>query len=61
MVIGKDHVVGTPASIDLRRNARLTVTDGRLVICRGARIQVLTNGHLTIGGETAINYYAAFT
>ena len=61
MVIGKDHVVGTPASLDLRRGARLTVTDGRLVICRGARIQVLPGGHLEIGGETAINYYVAIT
>jgi hypothetical protein len=46
MVIGKDHVVGTPALLDLRPGARLTVTDGRLVICRGARIQVLPGGHL---------------
>jgi hypothetical protein len=35
MVIGKDHVVGTPASLDLRRNTQLTVTGGRLVICGG--------------------------
>ena len=54
-------MVGAPASLDLRRGARLTVTDGRLVICRGARIQVLPGGHLEISGETAINYYVAIT
>jgi acetyltransferase-like isoleucine patch superfamily enzyme len=62
VVFGRDYTAGAPASLDMRRGARLTFYGhGRVVICRAARIQVLEGAHLEIGDETAINHYAAIT
>ena len=62
LLIGKSHVAGAPASLDMRRNARLTVHgQGRVSIGRGVRILVMKDAHLEIGGETTINYNSAVT
>jgi acetyltransferase-like isoleucine patch superfamily enzyme len=62
LVIGRSHVAGAPASLDMRRNATLTVHgEGRVVISRGARLLIMKNAHLEIGGETTIHYNAAIT
>jgi acetyltransferase-like isoleucine patch superfamily enzyme len=62
VVFGKDYTSGAPASLDMRRDARLTIYGhGRVVICRGARFVILNGGHVEIGGETAINCNVAIT
>lgn len=62
VIFGKDYTSGAPASLDMRRDARLTIYGGgRVVICRGARFVILNGGHLEIGGETAINCNVAIT
>ncbi len=62
LVIGKHHAGGAPASLDMRRNARLTITgQGRVSMARGTRALVLRDAHLKIGGETVINFNATIT
>jgi hypothetical protein len=62
LLIGKSHVAGAPASLDMMRNARLTVHgQGRVTISRGARILIMDDARLEIGGETTIHYNAAVT
>jgi acetyltransferase-like isoleucine patch superfamily enzyme len=62
LLIGKSHVAGAPASLDMMRNARLTVHGrGRVTISRGARILIMGDARLEIGGETTIHYNAAVT
>src|SRR6201995_5263249 len=49
LLIGKPHAGGAPASLDLRRNARLTINgSGRVSLARGTRVLILGDGHLTI-------------
>jgi acetyltransferase-like isoleucine patch superfamily enzyme len=61
LVIGR-HVAGAPASVHLMRNARLSVRgQGRVTISRSARILVMDDAHLEIGGETTIHFNAAVT
>jgi len=62
LLIGKSHVAGAPASLDMMRNARLTVHgQGRVTISRGARILIMDDARLEIGGETTIHYNSAVT
>jgi acetyltransferase-like isoleucine patch superfamily enzyme len=62
LIIGKNYTAGAPASLDMRRNARLTIHGrGRVSIARGARILILKDAHLEIGHETTINFNAAIT
>jgi acetyltransferase-like isoleucine patch superfamily enzyme len=62
LLIGKSHVAGAPASLHMMRDARLTVTgQGRVAISRGARIVIMQDAHLEVGGETTINYNSAVT
>jgi acetyltransferase-like isoleucine patch superfamily enzyme len=62
LVIGKQYAAGAPASLDMRRNARLTIRGhGRVSIARSARILILDRAHLEIGHETTINFNAAIT
>lgn len=62
LLIGKSHVAGGPASLHMMRNASLTVHgQGRATISRGARLLVMKDARLEIGGETTIHYNAAIT
>lgn len=62
LLIGKSHVAGAPASLDMRRNATLTVHgQGRVSVSRGTRILVMNDARLEIGGETTIHYNSAVT
>jgi acetyltransferase-like isoleucine patch superfamily enzyme len=62
LLIGNNHVAGAPASLDMRRDARLTVHgQGRVTISRGARILIMKDAHLEIGGETTIHFNTAVT
>jgi acetyltransferase-like isoleucine patch superfamily enzyme len=62
VVIGKHHAGGGPASLDMRRNARLTFHgSGRVSIARGTRMLILNEACLEIGAETVINYNATIT
>jgi acetyltransferase-like isoleucine patch superfamily enzyme len=62
VVIGKHHAAGAPASLDMRRNARLTFRgSGRVSIARSARMLILEDAHLEIGSETVINFNATIT
>jgi acetyltransferase-like isoleucine patch superfamily enzyme len=62
LLIGKNYAAGAPASLDMRRNARLTVHGrGRVSIARSARILILDGAHLEIGDETTINFNVAIT
>jgi acetyltransferase-like isoleucine patch superfamily enzyme len=62
LFIGKSHVVGAPSSLEMKRNARLTVHGrGRVSIARGARISIMKDAHLEIGEETAILYNSTVT
>jgi acetyltransferase-like isoleucine patch superfamily enzyme len=62
LLIGKNHVAGAPCSLDMRRNAQLTVQGrGRVSIARGTRILIRNGAHLEIGSETAILYNSAIT
>jgi carbonic anhydrase/acetyltransferase-like protein (isoleucine patch superfamily) len=60
LLIGRNHALGAPASLDMRRNARLTVYGhGRVSIGRGAKILILKDAQVEIGGETAFNFDAS--
>jgi acetyltransferase-like isoleucine patch superfamily enzyme len=62
LLIGRHHTMGAPSSLDMRRNARLTIHGpGRVSIGRGTMILILEGAHLEIGGETAINYNSVIT
>jgi acetyltransferase-like isoleucine patch superfamily enzyme len=62
LVIGKHHAGGAPSSLDMRRNARLTINgSGRVSMARGTRVLVLTDAHLEIGAETVINFSTTIT
>ncbi len=62
LVIGKHHAGGAPASLDLRRNARLTIHGrGPVSMARGTRVLIQADGHLSIGAETVINFSATIT
>lgn len=59
LLIGRNHALGAPASLDMRRNARLTVYGrGRVSIGRGAKILILKDARVEIGSETALNFDA---
>jgi acetyltransferase-like isoleucine patch superfamily enzyme len=62
LVIGRHHANGAPASLEMRRNARLTIRGrGRVPISRGARIMIYEGAQLDIGAETVINFNATIT
>jgi acetyltransferase-like isoleucine patch superfamily enzyme len=62
LLIGKHHAGGGPASLDLRRQARLTVTGtGPVSIARGTRILLLERARLELGGNSVINFSATIT
>lgn len=62
LLIGKHHAGGAPASLDLRQGARLTISgSGRVSLARGTRVLILSDGHLTIGAETVINFNTTIT
>jgi UDP-3-O-[3-hydroxymyristoyl] glucosamine N-acyltransferase len=62
LVIGKHHAGGAPASLDMRRNARLTVNgSGPVSMARGTRVLILSDAHLEIGAYTVINFNATIT
>jgi len=62
VLIGKGHAGGAPASLDMRRNARLTFHGtGPVSFARGARVLILRDANLEIGAETVINYSATIT
>jgi acetyltransferase-like isoleucine patch superfamily enzyme len=62
LVIGKHHAGGAPASLDMRRNARLTINgSGPVSMARGTRVLILGDAHLEIGAETVINFSATIT
>jgi acetyltransferase-like isoleucine patch superfamily enzyme len=62
LLIGKHHAGGAPASLDMRRNARLTINGtGRVSMARGTRVLVLRDAHLEIGAETVINFSTTIT
>ena len=62
LVIGKNHVAGAPASLEMRRNATLALHGrGRVPISRGTRILIMNDARLEIGGETTIHYNSAIT
>jgi acetyltransferase-like isoleucine patch superfamily enzyme len=61
LVLGR-QAAGAPTSLHLMRNARLSVYgQGRVTISRSARILILDDAHLEIGGETTIHFNAAIT
>jgi acetyltransferase-like isoleucine patch superfamily enzyme len=62
LLIGRHHAGGGPASLDLRRHARLTVTGSGLVsIARGTRILLLERARLDMSGNSVINFSATIT
>jgi acetyltransferase-like isoleucine patch superfamily enzyme len=62
LLIGKSHVTGAPASLEMRRNGKLTIHGhGRVTISRGVRILIMNDACVEIGGETTIHYNAAIT
>ena len=62
LLIGQQHSMGSPSSLDMRRNSWLTINGaGRVSIGRGTMILLLEGAHLEIGGETAINYNTVIT
>ncbi|HEX4830140.1 MAG TPA: hypothetical protein VH478_03490 [Trebonia sp.] len=62
LLIGNSHVAGAPASLHMRRGARLAVRgQGRVTITRSARILIMDGALLEIGGETTIHYNATVT
>lgn len=62
LVIGKHHAGGAPTSLDLRRNARLTINgSGPVSLARGVRILILGDGQVEIGAYTVINFNASIT
>lgn len=62
VTLGTNYTAGKPCSLDLRRNARLTIHGrGRVSIARGARILILEGAHVEIGHESVINYDAVIT
>jgi acetyltransferase-like isoleucine patch superfamily enzyme len=62
LLIGQHHTMGAPSSLDMRRNARLTIHGaGRVSIGRGTMILMLEGARLEIGGETVINYNVVIT
>jgi acetyltransferase-like isoleucine patch superfamily enzyme len=62
LIVGRHHAGGGPASLDLRRHARLTVSGSGLVsIARGARILLLERAHLAMSANSVINFSATIT
>jgi acetyltransferase-like isoleucine patch superfamily enzyme len=62
LLIGNNHAGGAPASLDLRRNARLTINgSGPVSLARGTRVLILSDAHLSIGAYTVINFNATIT
>jgi hypothetical protein len=62
LVIGKHHAGGAPASLDMRRNSRLTILgDGPVSMARGTRVLLLPEAQLEIGAETTINFNSTIT
>jgi hypothetical protein len=62
LVIGKHHAGGAPASLDMRRNALLTINgSGPVSMARGTRVLILSDAHLAIGAYTVINFNATIT
>jgi acetyltransferase-like isoleucine patch superfamily enzyme len=62
LMIGKHHAGGAPASLDLRRNARLTINgSGPVSLARGTRVLILSDAHLAIGAYTVINFNTTIT
>jgi acetyltransferase-like isoleucine patch superfamily enzyme len=62
LLIGRHHAGGGPTSVDMRPNARLTVSgDGPVLIVRGTRILLLEGAHLEMGANSIINFSATIT
>jgi acetyltransferase-like isoleucine patch superfamily enzyme len=55
LLVGARHIGPSPASLCLRRNARLTV-HGSVELIRGTRVLLDEGAHLEIGADTYINY-----
>jgi len=60
LILGNDHVVGAPCSLNLRSNAKLSI-HGDASILRGTRILIDEGAHLEIGRQSYINYNSAVT
>jgi tetrahydrodipicolinate N-acetyltransferase len=60
LTLGNNHVVATPCSLDIRRNARLTA-HGNALIFRGTRVVIDEGAHLEIGHQSYINYDSVVT
>jgi tetrahydrodipicolinate N-acetyltransferase len=60
LLVGARHVGPSPASMWLRRNARLTA-HGSAEITRGTRVLIAEDAHLEIGADTYINYDSTIT
>ena len=60
LILGRSHFVGTPCSLNIRRNACLTV-HGDVTIFRGTRMVIDEGAHLEIGHQSYINYDSAVT
>jgi acetyltransferase-like isoleucine patch superfamily enzyme len=62
LVIGREYPAGSGSSLDLRRDALLSVNgSGMVSIVRGARVQVLNRARLEIGGKSIINHNVNIT
>jgi acetyltransferase-like isoleucine patch superfamily enzyme len=60
LILGSNNLVGTPGSLDIRRNARLTV-HGNVSIFRGTRIVIDEGAHLEIGDQSYVNCNSSVT
>jgi acetyltransferase-like isoleucine patch superfamily enzyme len=60
LVVGGSRVIGTPCSLSIRRNARLSI-HGDVSINRGTRVLIDQGAHLEIGHQSYINYNSAVT
>lgn len=60
LILGNSHVVATPCSLNIRRNACLTA-HGNASIFRGTRIVIDDGAHLEIGDQSYINYNSTVT
>jgi acetyltransferase-like isoleucine patch superfamily enzyme len=58
--LGMRHPLGTPLSLQIRRDGRLTV-HGEALISSGTRILINDNAHLEIGDQTFIHYDGVIT
>lgn len=60
LMLGTTHYGGTPVSLNIQRNARLTI-HGDVAILRGTRVIIGEDAHLEIGHQSFINFDSAVT